>query len=369
MIRLRRIAVGSTATALVCMLVSIWVFQRQEMKRQASIALLKEQDAERQSQVSKALMSFQQILLTAANPYQGGDQDMSVLQWTNAAATALENGSFDAQPLVAAALCQMIGNTFRSLSHPEQAEPLLRKALDIRRAHPEERAALAQAYNDLGQTLHDQEKLVEAEAQYVKALEIRRQIDGQRDAFVEASLTALGILYTEICQGRPQDSRLRVAKEYLSEALLRAKAVGAPRNIVASQNALARALVEQGEFEDAERLFRSSLELCIQRKLPQEDLGLAQSDLAWCLARKGDPNREALALARESVARLRSVFKPDHRNVLDAEKILAKIEAEEQGLNGARIAGERQTGNAGPTTNSATQPARSVSLDNPPASR
>ena len=80
------------------------------------------------------------------------------------------------EPLVQASITDAIGNVYRSMGLYEEAGPLLKESLRIRRGQPKpDDLATAQTLHDLGWWYHDQARSEEALSQYREAMEIRRK--------------------------------------------------------------------------------------------------------------------------------------------------------------------------------------------------
>mgnify|MGYP002633698002 CR=1 FL=1 len=81
---------------------------------------------------ARAINTFLQETLGAANPYEGTGREVTVLEALDVATEQIA-ASFAEQPEIRAAVEHTIGSTYSDLAEHDRAEPLLRSALAIRR--------------------------------------------------------------------------------------------------------------------------------------------------------------------------------------------------------------------------------------------
>ena len=137
-----------------------------------------------------------------------------------------------------------------------EAEPLLREAVEVGRASRERRPeGLTRALNDLGVVLLETGDLVEAGAAFHEALAIRRAAFGDTHRSVGITASNLGALYFR--QARLDDA-IQV-QELAVSALLQSVGAEHVRSVVALGN-LAAMRHTQGDWAGAEREYRQLLE-------------------------------------------------------------------------------------------------------------
>jgi serine/threonine protein kinase/tetratricopeptide (TPR) repeat protein len=295
---LRRHAAGVGAAAAVFALVSGLVgFYTARLSTERDRARL---EAEKAAQVS----TFLTELFTGADPYRtGGSTEVTVRSLLDAGATRIET-ELAGQPDLQADLLTVIGRVYQRLGLPDQAQPLLERALATgRRAHGVEHERVAQTLNDLGVLLRDKGNYAEATPLLEQALDIRRRRLGNEHEEVAVTLVELGRAYED------QGSADR-AEPLLREALaIRRQALGDDhRDTATSLNELALLLWQRGDTAGAEPLFREAL-ATNRRALGSSHPNVASSlnNLALILMDKGDfaaaetPLREAVAVYRRSL--------------------------------------------------------------------
>ncbi len=229
--------------------------QEAEAQKQAAEAKTQAAEAKKQAAIAEAVAKFQTDMLAAADPQKLLGDKVTVLQAMQGAVKELDKGSLKDQPLVEAGVRDTIGTTLRGLARYDEAEPNLRKSLEIRRAalpagHPD----IAKSLNNLALLLLAQNKLAEAEPLFREALAIDR-----------AALPA----------GHP--------------------------NIATGLNNLAMLLQAQNKLAEAEPLFREALAIC-RAALPAGHSGIALglNNLAVAPAGPEQARRGRAALPRSA---------------------------------------------------------------------
>jgi eukaryotic-like serine/threonine-protein kinase len=242
-----------------------------------------------------------------------------------------------------------LGDIERYAARTAAAEPILRRALEIRRKqYGPEHPKVAQTTNNLALLLDDEAKYEQAEAMHREALRIRRAALGPRHESVANSLSNLGITlrhrghYAEAEQVIREAVSIRrevlganhpnlanslnvlggilddmgqdaAAEAPLREALAIRRKVLPPAhpNLAISLNDLASVLQDLNKLDQAEPLYVEAI--AIRRKLmhgaPSTELALATNNLASLYEQRGD-YRRAVTFYEESLA-IRRTLKGD----------------------------------------------------------
>jgi len=269
-----------------------------------------------------ATNQFLQDLFASVDPAgPQGARDVTVAEVLSAAARQLDEGGLPAQPEVEAAARTAVGNAFRALGKPSEAEPQLLRAVELgREVHPEGHADLAFSLHKLARVYEYLGRYEEAEATYRESLAMRRAILGEEHADVATSLNNLGWLRER--RGNPTE-----AEALHREALAIRRALWGEEHVevATSLNNLASALYAQGRLQESEALYRQSLDL--DRRLRGEthaNVAATMSNLAVVL-QELDQFDEALSLLRDAVRVTHAAWGEDHPNVATAMNNLARL--------------------------------------------
>ncbi|MHC5212722.1 MAG: serine/threonine-protein kinase, partial [Planctomycetota bacterium] len=230
---------------------------RADAESQAVRAKEQEAEATKQAALAEAIATFQTDMLAAAAPHRLLGEQVTVFQVMTAAIEELDRGSLADQPLVEAGVRDTIGNTLQSLARYDEAEPNLRKALEIRRAAlPAGHPSIAQSLNSLALLLNARNNLAEAESLYREALEINRAARPAGHPDISRSLHNLA-------NPLKASHRIAEAEPLLREALeINRAAFPDSHPVVAiSLTSLALLLHARGSLIEAEPLLREALEI------------------------------------------------------------------------------------------------------------
>ena len=214
------------------------------------------------------------------------------------------------QPAVQAEMLEVLGRVHRNLGAHEDAEPLARRALDVRRTlygpeHPE----VIESIMTLAEVRRTQGDYDEADSLWREALTISRKALGDEHLLTAASLHGLGVL-----RGTYKEEQKGEAEAYLREALaIRRKVLGENhRDVTSTLIRLASLLRQQRKFDEAEPLLREAL--TIRRAQYGDEHIYTANSLAMLLTVKDDVD-EAEPLYREALAIYRKQLDPDHPSI------------------------------------------------------
>ncbi len=196
-----------------------------------------------------------------------------------------------------------------------------RRAADLKRTHADDPEMRAEMMYVLSEGYEKLSLPAQAEPLAREALQLRRQVFGDRHPDVAASLNLLGWI-------RRQRADLTEAERHLREAI----AVGRAVFPAEGDTRLARALNDLGvvradaaDYREARTLYDESLTMR-KRLLGERHLGVAitTSNLAVVLLRQQDLNG-AVAMARSALTRFRELLGEEHQRTASAKENLATM--------------------------------------------
>jgi len=290
--------------------------QAKRAEQAAETAQLESARAIQEKQKADWLSDFLDRMLASPNPLKekrGKDATLreALDEWSRIAIAELANDP-ETQSRVRATL----GNTYASLGLFDEAENHLRAALELRRqVFGDEHAEVAASLNDLGVLYRDNKRDQDAEPLLRSAVALRRRL-------VPDSLP-LAISLNDLARAlklRMQQDLFSETESLYTEALeigrLRA-GVDDPR-VLMFQNNLAVFMRDKGDYAGAEPIFRE----CLQRRqavLGEDDLDVAISrhNLADILERLCQ-FEEAESLHEKALATRRRLLPSDHPKLLQS---------------------------------------------------
>ncbi len=241
-------------------------------------------------------------------------------------ALELRRGTFGAESLPVAVSLEHLGLLKRQRSELPAAEALLRQALALERRRLGERdLAVAKILNELGDVVAGQVRYADAEKLHWEALSIAHEREGQVGPAVAASLLGLG-------RRKRNLSDLEAAEQLYRQGLdVERRALGndAPQ-LYRDQATLAEILTDAGKYQDADTLLGQSL--AAQRRIlghEHPDVVLTLNALGLAEQRLGR-FKEAEVIYREALQIARRQLGPTHWQVAD---ILNNLGSALVGLN------------------------------------
>jgi len=315
-VRRHRVGVGLAAGAAI-LVVGFAV----AMALQASRVARERDRAEREASRVTALNRLMTDMLGSANPWgEGGKRDVTVVEALKKSADKVDR-SFEREPLLAATARQAIGATLAGLGRLDEAEPLLQKALEARKA------ALGAASPEVAESLQELASLDQSRGRYEEAVKRQREVlaihekaSGPDSEPVAKALTQLsGILFVK----GEYDEAERVARR----ALETGRKASGPRSAAAAAALAAQgnALMGKGDYVAAEVAMRECLSMRREVLGPEHvEVGLALNDLAVIRLNQSDL-KEAESLYREALALDRKVLGEEHPEVASALENLGGV--------------------------------------------
>ncbi len=300
----RNPGIAGLSVAVVLSLLLGIIASRLEARRaiRAETESLRQRDrAAAEASQNRAVLDFHENLFTQASTAaqvllgEKPDAELTVRSVLDRGKEKVARG-IPGQPLAEASMCQMIGKTYRAIGLFSQAEPLLERALELRRTNlgpddpetfrsmldlgqlladggrsteafnlltrameglrrfrgPEDLQTL-QALHDLGE-LDGQMGRVEAESLLVKALEGFRRTRGIQDEYTVMATDTLATFYLS----RKETARAERLLEATMQELRRDLGDSHPAFLAASTN-LAIIQGESGDFAKSERQWRETI--------------------------------------------------------------------------------------------------------------
>ena len=230
-----------------------------------------------------------------------------------------EARGLDAEPVVQAELYQTLGSIYQKLGDFDQADALLRSALDRRRAlFGDTHAEVGKSLVALGQLRDAQAKYDEAERLIRQGRDMSRALLGPADPVVAKATTALG----QVLENRGAYTQ---AIPTLEEAVrLHSAPNGDQADLVASLTELANTQFYAGHFAESETLNQRVLPL--QRQLFGERHPIVADTLINLGAIELEASRfaEAERLDREALGIIRDWYGRDHPETASALTLLGR---------------------------------------------
>jgi serine/threonine-protein kinase len=277
-----------------------------------------------------AMNDFLQSALGAADPWEKGSRNVSLLDALRQAQAKAEAG-FEGQPLIGAAVLETIGNTFGSLAEFGEGEKALRRSLGLRETAAGPRSAeAARSLVSLSSLYSQWRKFDEAERYARQALDISREVNGPDSLETGMAMVALG-------QTMERKGDIKALKPLAQQILAigrsphpgtRTPATAAADRAKIEDDALemlASVALEEQDYKSMESLDRERLaKLRAQRPEPRADVAQAMNNLATAQMLSGDL-AGAEANYKEALTRLIAVLGEDHPEVATTMENLGNV--------------------------------------------
>jgi non-specific serine/threonine protein kinase/serine/threonine-protein kinase len=375
-VRRHRVGVAATGFVLLALITgvigtSIGMIRAIRAERGARQA---EQQAERDAEAARRVSDFLVQLFKVSNPGEAQGNSVLARDLLDRGAAAIDR-ELAGRPLVQARLMAIMGEVYRNLGLYGNAQPLLERALQIRRDRlGTDHADVADSLEELGRLLQNTGRYEQARPLFEEALAIREAVSPRDDAAVVESLINLANLHrskgetapARTLYGRalalsdttfaPDDPRLGDVLNSIAELMrrtgeyqaarplyekslaIREKALGPEHpDVAASLNNLTILLTNLGEFQEARQLCDRALQ--IREKV----LGPRHPDVAATLTNRAELYRwqeqydEARPLYERALAIREAAFGRDHPDVASSLNNLAILMVQTGELENARI--------------------------------
>ena len=287
-----------------------------------TVRITQERNVARQERDNaEEVAAFLEELLAASNPYSPERTDTLRLADFLDRGAARISTELQAQPLVQAQMAHVLGRVYLNLTLYEQAEPLLRQALALRRAHyGPAHETVAETLPEIAWLRYWQSDFEESEAAAREALAIRQQGYGEQHPAVAASLSRLGRIVQERGDA---DEAGRLHRTAL--AINRALHGDVHPSIANTLNALALLSLETGHADSAVAMQQEVVAL--ERALNGDEHPAVAGALHWLgfyLLAHGDYDAGQQAV-REALAIKERVFGPLHPTLNNSLNLLGLL--------------------------------------------
>jgi serine/threonine-protein kinase len=255
-------------------------------------------------------LSFLVETFKQADPYQTRGEQLTAREILDQGASRVSR-ELHGQPDVQAAVMDAIGEVNQGLGRYDKAEPLLERALALRReVYGPSSLEVAESLEHLGRLKYQRSEHAAAEKLLRQALDLKRRLLGSGDLAVAKTLNELGSLLAET------DASPAVEKLH-EEALTIARREEGPAGPTAGATLVTWAKLKRdlGDYDAAEKLFREGLAI-ERRALGSQDPWLYSDQTVFgeILIDLGK-YKESEALLRQSLAAQRKILGGDHPDV------------------------------------------------------
>lgn len=285
--------------------------------------------AQREAETAEQVSDFLVSLFEASRPGRGQGDAITARMLLERGIDRAEN--LDDQPIVQARMFEEIGRVYRSMGYYKQAEPLLKRAVAIRKdLYGENHPEVAKSLNQHGLLQKETGNYAAADSLYSLALAIQRESLGEAHPDIARSLNNLGVLHR--IRGKYD-----IAESYLLESLQMWRSLFEsehPGTARTTQN-LGALLMVQGNYEEAEKRLREALDMEI--KLHGEyhpQTATVFLNLAHVLKEQKQYNA-AEPFYRQALRIQRNVFEKDNSDVAQTLNNLAVLLMKKDQLNEA----------------------------------
>ncbi len=312
-VRRHRVAVG-VATGLVVLLVGFAVVQAVQLRR-----ITRERDrATRERDRANRITEFMTEMFKVSDPDESRGNSITAREILDKASKDIESG-LAKDPELQSQMMDVMGRVYNSLGLYWQAEPLLTRAVEIRRrvVGPENQDTL-NSRNSLAWTLREQGRYSEAEKLQRETLESERRVRGLERP--ETLNTMSQLAWTLEKEGHYADAE-KLEREAL-EIERRVLGMENPETLN-TMNDLAAALRAEGHYTQSEGLDRQTLDSRRRILGPDHTTTLdSMINLASDLHSEGR-YADAAKLDREALEIERRVLGPEHPETLGSMSNLA----------------------------------------------
>ena len=280
-----------------------------------------QQEEAKARQRAETIRDFVVMALREGDAYQGGGQDVTVVDAMKNALADIEAGRFDDDPETEAALKKTVSVVFNNNGQAEEAYALATEALAIyERLHPGDHGTVASCLNDVALVLIKLGRGREAEPLMTRALAMYQRLATGDNSHVATLLNNLGDLRTDLGQPAAAEPLLRD-----SLAMFERLAPGDTSEKSKILDNLGSVRSAMGHADEAEALYEQAL--AMRRRLypgDHPDLAVGLNNLATSRVHNGR-REEAEPLFVEALEMRRRLYRGDHPTIAEALTNLAYL--------------------------------------------
>lgn len=265
-------------------------------------------EAQRQAAIAQEVNAFlNDDVLSAADPWEGADPDITVREALDRAAGELDDRFVD-EPVIEASVRQTIGKSYSQLGLHDVAEPHLRRAVALLQQHlDEDDPRVVSAGQHLGELLGEAGEYQEAESLIRAAYDFKRATLDPADPEMIDVTNLLGLNLMD--QGRFGES-LEVLEQGISDSEGREQVVGPLYHSIRLNTAALRYKME--DIEGAEALYKSSLEACERDLGPDHPETIAALSSLALVSQRLEKFEQAEEMHAKSIEGYSRILGPEH---------------------------------------------------------
>jgi eukaryotic-like serine/threonine-protein kinase len=242
--------------------------------------------AQAEANKSSAINEFLLQTLQTADPYTGGDRQVTILDALDLSGARIDKTLGD-QPVVEAAVRLTLGTTYLNLGQRDKSEAHLRRAVDLRVEHlGPHHPDTATAWGQLSRMYHIFGRYDEAVAAALSGIEAQRIAGGPKHPRLGERLNDLG--YAKFVAGKLDEAAIPVR-----EAIEIGRAQPEPTSWLGeSLGLMSDILANQGKFDEAEPLATEALAIHTKALAPgNPTIDNVKNSLAMIVMQQGDFDR------------------------------------------------------------------------------
>ena len=284
------------------------------------LQLKKERDkAQIEAQKAEQVSEFLKNIFKLSDPYEARGETITARELLDKGAQKI-NQELSGQPDIKATMLSLIGGVYSNLGLFDKSEILLKKALDIRNKFNSNNLEKAKSLRDLGQLYTYKGEYSKADTLLTKALEIYKNNSLKEDNNYGWIIGNLAWVYKSRGNYSKSESYYKKAIEVLK------KNKGNNEELLTMMNNFALELHEEGNYENAEKMFDETLGL--QKKIygnkPHPEISTTTYNLAELLRDRGKYD-EAEKMFKTSLSMDMQLSGPENPDVAYSLQGLASV--------------------------------------------